>query len=114
MAQYTQTNGLSWPDTLEEVVRYFFWSAFNRSSEIHERNSHYGTVRAKRLDSRLASTVAWEQASEANPKFVLEIPWPSTGHTLASAVELSLSEMPKQKLNPHNIVASGKATSKCV
>src|SRR3989344_476276 len=55
MVGYDQKKGLSLKAKVEDIVRYFQWSAFNRSAEFHEQNSHYGTIRAMKLDPRLAS-----------------------------------------------------------
>lgn len=104
MVGYTQQQGLSWQDAIEEAIRYFFWSAFNRSSEIHERNSHYGTARKKKYDAKIASAAAWEQHSAEDPRFMLEIRWPRTGHTVKSAMELAVSRLPGQGLNLTNLV----------
>lgn len=99
MVGYQQKQGLSWEKAVEGAVRYFLWSAFNRSSEVHEHNSHYGTMRAKGIDPRVLSVAKWEQESRAHPRFMLEIPWPETGPTVRSALELSWSKTPDHPLN---------------
>ncbi len=104
MVQYQQEQGISWEAAVENAVRYFLWSAFNRSSEANEGNSHYGNIRSMHLDLRISSAKQWEQASLENPRFVLEIPWPETGLTLRKAVDLSFSRMMPQQFNPLNAI----------
>lgn len=104
MVQYQQKQGISWDAIVENAVRYFLWSAFNRSSEAHEGNSHYGDMRAKHLDLRVSSAKQWEQASLQNPRFILEIPWPDTGLTLRKAVDMGFAKMTLQQFNPLNAI----------
>lgn len=108
MVQYQQAQGIVWEAAVENAVRYFIWSAFNRSSEAHEGNSHYGDIRARHLDLRISSAKQWEKASRQNPGFVLEIPWPETGLTLRQAVDLSFSKMTVQQFNPLNAIQEGQ------
>ncbi|MDP2735502.1 MAG: hypothetical protein Q8P12_04805, partial [bacterium] len=104
MVGYQQKQGLTWQQAVEEGIRYFFWSAFNRSSEVHEQNSHYSSARQLLGDRRISSAVFWETASVKDPKFMLEIPWPDTGYTVRSAVGLAFSKMAQQKLNLVNLM----------
>lgn len=105
MVGYTQQQGLLWIQAVEEAVRYFYWSAFNRSSEVHEKNSHYSTAREQQLDVRISSVAEWEKASQQDPRFMLQIPWLKSGHTVRSALKLSFEKMKSQKgLNLINLV----------
>lgn len=106
MVQYQQQQGLSWEGAVEEAIRYFLWSAFNRSSEVHEGNSHYSSIRGRKLDRRISSASHWERASQEDPLFMLNIPWPDTGLTVRSAVDLSFSKIPHPPLNLINLVQS--------
>lgn len=106
MVGYQQKPYLSWSEAVEGAIRYFFWSAFNRSSEIHEGNSHYGTIGSQKLDERISSVERWERASWGNPQFMLGIPWPETGQTVRSAVKLADSRLPGQRLNPITLLQS--------
>ena len=108
MVQYRQTEGLSWLEAIEEAVRYFLWSDFNRSSEIHERNSHFSTTIRDETDERVLSVQRWEEASGQDALFMTQIAWPATGHTVRSAVNLSLSHLPSQILNLANLVQAGE------
>jgi hypothetical protein len=60
-------------------------SGFNRSSEVHEGKSYYGESRP--VDPRLATVDAWQAASEADPLFVLQVPWLKTGLTVRQLAE---------------------------
>jgi len=104
MVGYQQKQGLSWQQAVEDGIRYFFWSAFNRSSEVNEQNSHYSSARQLLLDRRIASAASWEETSQRDPGFMLEIAWPETGYTVRSARELAFSKMPRQKLNLINLI----------
>jgi hypothetical protein len=73
---------LSWPEKIDAVVEHVFGAAFNQSSEMHEGNSYWGAMRD--LDPRLASPEAWQEATRANQRFVLEVPW-RAAHTTVTA-----------------------------
>jgi hypothetical protein len=64
---------LGWEERLQTVTAHFWQAAFNRSSEVHERNSHFGATRG--LDRRLDSAAAWETATRADPYFALTVAW---------------------------------------
>jgi hypothetical protein len=69
-----------------EAVRYcLLETAFNLSSEHHEGNSWYGA--SKKIDKRIATIEAWEEATKDDPLFVLEVPWIKTGYTVAQVAE---------------------------
>jgi hypothetical protein len=62
-------------------------SGFNYSSEAHEGASWHGeTLRAK-VDPRNESVERWEQETQKNPLFVLDVPWLKTGRTVAQVAE---------------------------
>jgi hypothetical protein len=79
---------LTWEQRVTAVTEHFWQAAFTRSSEVHEGNSHWGSL--KELDVRVSSAAAWEVATQASPYFTLEVPWPRTGHTLAATLERML------------------------
>lgn len=56
-------------------------TAFNWSSDHHEAASWFSESRG--VDPRVNTVEAWEQASQADPLFGLEVAWLKTGHTLA-------------------------------
>ncbi len=64
---------LSWDERLKAVTDHMFYGAFNRSSEVHEGNSYWGT--ASDIDPRLKTVEAWEAATAESPYFTLEVPW---------------------------------------
>lgn len=104
MVRYNQKPGIGWQKAVEDAIRYFLWAAFNRSSEVYERNSHYSTARELLVDRRISSVASWEKASREDPSFMTKIPWPETGHTVRSAVDLAFSKLPTQVLNLLNLI----------
>jgi hypothetical protein len=72
---------------LAALLRHLLESGFNRSSEHHELSSWFTETVKAGVDARIASVEAWEEATRADPLFVLEVPWLPTGHTLGSLTE---------------------------
>ena len=72
---------------LEALLRHLLESGFNRSSEHHELNSWFSESVAAGIDPRIASVQAWERATEADPLFVLEVPWLPTGLSLGKIAD---------------------------
>jgi hypothetical protein len=72
---------------LRALLHHLLESGFNRSSEHHELSSWFAESVKARIDPRIASVEDWEQATAADPLFVLDVPWLRTGHTLAKVVE---------------------------
>jgi hypothetical protein len=64
---------LSWNERLKAVTDHMFYGAFNRSSEVHEGNSYWGS--AGDIDPRLKTVAAWEAATAENPYFTLKVWW---------------------------------------
>jgi hypothetical protein len=74
LANLTRRLGpLSWEERLKAVTDHMFYGAFNRSSEVHEGNSYWGS--AGEIDPRLQTVAAWEAATAENAYFALEVPW---------------------------------------
>jgi len=72
---------------LGELVKHLFVDKFNRSSEQHEGASWFSeTVKAK-VDPRLASIEAWEQATAADPNFATGVNWLPTGKNMGQVLE---------------------------
>jgi hypothetical protein len=101
LANLTRRLGsMSWADRLKTITDHFWHAAFNRSSEIHEGNSHWGTAGA--IDPRLASAAAWEAATREDPYFALRIPWRRAsqplGATLAGMLDHVAPWQPVQRV----------------
>jgi hypothetical protein len=75
---------LTWDERIATVIAHVWQAQYNRSSEVHEANSYYGTTRD--LDPRLASAAAWEAATRAEPYFALEVKWRRAPHTLGETL----------------------------
>lgn len=74
--QYLNTRGCQTKaDILSEIISHVFGGGFNRSSDNIEGASGFSTYEAAKGDPRTRDVNTWEQASEKDPRFVLEIPW---------------------------------------
>lgn len=60
-------------------------AGFNYSSEKHEGMS--GFTASQKVDERVSTIEKWEEASKQSPLFALEVPWLSTGFTVAGLTE---------------------------
>lgn len=77
-----------WEHKLRRIVEHL-WSAFNRSSEVHEGNSYWGKMR--HLDRRLQSVATWQGQSEQDPLFVLSVPWQPAKVTVRQIMDAQLA-----------------------
>jgi hypothetical protein len=60
-------------------------TAFNDSSDHHEASSWYTESRS--VDRRISTVECWQEATERDPVFALEVPWLATGKTIHEVVE---------------------------
>lgn len=79
---------VAWENKLRRIIEHL-WSAFNRSSEVHEGNSYWGKMRE--LDSRLQSVDDWQCHSVADPLFVLSVPWQPAEVTVRQIMDAQLA-----------------------
>jgi hypothetical protein len=77
-----------WDAKLHCIVEHL-WSAFNRSSEVHEGHSYWGKMR--HVDRRLRTLAAWQQASAKDPTFVLSVRWQPAGLTIRQVMDQQLA-----------------------
>jgi hypothetical protein len=82
---------MAWPERIRTVTEHVWHAAFNRSSEIHEGNSHFST--AGEIDSRLSSSLAWEAATRENPYFTLGLPWRPAPRRLGATLAAMLDQV---------------------
>jgi len=80
---------LSWEEKVKEIRQHLWATGFNQSSEIHEGNSYWQTMR--RIDRRLSSLPAWEEASKKDPFFPLTVCWQPAGKTVGEVTDEMLS-----------------------
>ncbi len=64
------------------LLRHLFESGFNRSSENHEGASGFSASLDAKIDPRIASVEAWEEATNDDPLFAIQVPWLPVGKTL--------------------------------
>jgi hypothetical protein len=82
---------LPWTDKIHAVVDHVFTTAWNRSSEVHEGNSYWATMR--NIDSRVATPEAWQEATRQNPRFALDVSWKSAGTTASAELTAMLDRV---------------------
>jgi hypothetical protein len=75
----------SWNEKIRIIRKHLWGAGFNRSSEVHEGNSYWQTMRE--VDTRVASLDAWEQATQTDPFFPLRVNWKPAGTTVGEVVE---------------------------
>jgi hypothetical protein len=76
---------LSWNDKLKEIRQHLWYAGFNKSSEVHEGNSYWGTMR--KVDRRYETVETWEQASLENRYFPLDVKWKPAGQTVGGVID---------------------------
>ena len=85
LANLSGLSELAWPAKVDRILEHVFWASFNQSSEVHEGNSYWGSMQG--IDPRLASLDAWEEASRADRRFALSVPWKPAGTTASAELE---------------------------
>ena len=77
--------GISWDERVRKLWSHLFQAGFNASSEHHEGNSYWQTMRT--VDNRVSSVAEWERESAANPFFPLTVDWRPSGKTVAAVMD---------------------------
>ena len=83
-------------------------TAFNYSSEHHEDSSWF--TESRQADPRVASIEAWQDATNADPNFAMDVPWLPTGHTLAQVVDRIFNNL----RNPAHDLATAAALARVI
>jgi len=65
----------TWEQKIKSLITFMWTWTFSESSEHHEGNSYF--QRNRRLDKRIHTVEAWQEATRQNPNFVLDINWPA-------------------------------------
>ena len=81
---------LAWPAKIRAVVEHVFGAAFNRSSEVHEQNSLFGAMVKAKIDPRVDSIETWQEATRADPRFALQVPWRAANTTVSAELHRML------------------------
>lgn len=82
-----KTVDAAYHDGLGALLRHLFESGFNRSSEHHEGASGFSASVEAKIDPRIASVEAWEEATNADPTFAVDVPWLPVGNTLGEITQ---------------------------
>jgi hypothetical protein len=82
---------LSWNDKLHEIRQHLWYAGFNKSSEVHEGNSYWGTMR--KLDQRYETVETWQQASLENRYFPLEVRWKPAELTVGEVIDQMIARI---------------------
>jgi len=87
---------LTWERRAREIHSHVWGGSFNRSSEVHEGNSLWQTMKA---DPRVGTVERWVEESRKDPYFVLSVPWKAYGKSVGQTAEEMLSMVaPRQKV----------------
>jgi hypothetical protein len=82
---------LSWPRKIAAVEQHLFSAAFNKSSEVHEMNSYWGSM--KGLDPRFKTAEEWQAATRENPYFSLDVGWKPAETTASKELRAMLDRV---------------------
>jgi hypothetical protein len=77
--------------TISTAVDHTFSAAFNRSSDVHEGNSYWETMRE--VDPRVASIEAWEEATRADRCFPLGVAWKPAETSVRAELDTMLGQI---------------------
>jgi hypothetical protein len=89
--QYLQRpRGADWTGQLCALLEHTWNGGFNLSSEHHEGASWYGASRG--VHPHLHPIEAWQNASEADPAFALQIAWKPAPLTVGQLIDTLLTE----------------------
>jgi len=85
-----------WNEKVRRIWNHVFGTGFNASSEVHEGMSYWGKMRS--IDPRVESLTTWEQASKADPYFVLEVPWKPYRNNVGTVMDEMLTAVAPSSL----------------
>lgn len=71
--------------SIQALLHCLFDTGFNFSSEHHEGSSWF--TESCKVDPRVSTVEKWAEASEADPLFVLQVPWLKTGYTVRRLID---------------------------
>jgi hypothetical protein len=71
--------------SLRALLHALLETGYNLSSEHHEASSWF--TESVSIDPRVATIERWEQATDKDPLFVLDVPWMKTGLTLEQVID---------------------------
>jgi hypothetical protein len=67
------------------LMRCLLQSGFNFSSEEHEQSSWF--TESTRVDPRVSTIEKWQEATNVDPSFVLDVPWLKTGKSAREVID---------------------------
>ena len=70
---------------LEALLHCLLETGFNYSSDHHEASSWFSESTFR--DERIANIERWQEETEKDPNFVLDVPWLEVGMSLGEVVE---------------------------
>lgn len=76
---------MSWDERVRVLWSHLFQAGFNASSEHHEGNSYWQTMRS--VDRRVSSVTEWARESARDPFFPLSVEWRPSGKTVAAVMD---------------------------
>jgi len=94
----SRLSSLSWEEKVRTIRTHFWSESFNQSSEVHEGNSYWQSMRG--IDSRVASLEAWSKETTKDPFFSLKVPWKPIGASIGEIMEKMLDKLGPPPLPP--------------
>jgi hypothetical protein len=67
---------------LAKVLSCLWDTGFNFSSERHEGDSWFSETVRRKVDPRISSVKSWQEATEQDPLFAVDVPWLETGKSV--------------------------------
>ena len=104
-----ELNGRGIVAGLDAVCHHLWGGPFNLSSEVHEAQSAFSKARDEGVDPRVTDVDRWEEESIRDPRFILDVPWRSTG---LNVKKLIVAELAANNIAPWP--ASAAALGNCV
>ncbi|MDR3703758.1 MAG: hypothetical protein P4L56_29180 [Candidatus Sulfopaludibacter sp.] len=85
---------LTWEQRSQLIHHHVWGGAFNRSSEVHEGNSLWQSVKA---DPRVSTVERWAEESRQNPYFPLTVPWRPYGKSVGETADAMLATVAPER-----------------
>jgi hypothetical protein len=79
---------LTWEQRSRAIHDHIWGGAFNRSSEVHEGNSLWQSMKP---DLRVQTVDRWAEESRKNPYFALTVPWRPYGSSVGGTADAMLA-----------------------
>ncbi len=79
-------------EQIDVLHRHLWWGGFNRSSEEHEGQSCFSKAKEDKLDERVVDVERWQEETDKDWRFILDVEWIPTEHTVRSLLNAQLAQ----------------------